>query len=556
MKKRFFSVLLCILLVVTSIYGTTVSADNDTSLNPIFTDFESLKEVVEVCSDFAESGRQVFATYSSSKPLVISENIVIPDNFYLAVDNGSDVMIINEGVTFEMEGSNSTLRTNTLIVNGTLSADFLSVSKELTVNGALHFSYMLELWDFDTLYDSNGNIPEPIRVTVNGIENIFPKYEDSIIQDCHFVNTTENIKKVINEANTKVIDNWIYYITVYDSNLVIDESLTFPANTCFETSYWEPKTITIEEGCMITLNGGKWDNSMPIINKGVIYNNNGSLILTQSDIPTSVPGVFLDEGCLKNIGNGYYLDNGTNWIYSPRNISPFDTLIGVDSSSYSIEKSGIFVTGTNYWNITHNCKHSLSDFITSVTTPKCNDKGYTTYTCEKCGESFKYNFTPATGIHTYDNKNDAYCNGCDFVRGLNVPSVPMYRMYDPNSGEHFYTGSTDERDFLVNAGWKYEGVGFNFPVAGRPVHRLYEPITGEHLYTMDEAEKAKLLSEGWNYEGVAFNSGGDNEVAQYRLHNPNSTRGAYHFTGSEEERDILISAGWEYQGIGFYSCVK
>ena len=73
---------------------------------------------------------------------------------------------------------------------------------------------------------------------------------------------------------------------------------------------------------------------------------------------------------------------------------------------------------------------------------------------------------------------------------------------------------------------------------------------------MDEAEKAKLIEEGWKYEGVAFNSGGDDEVAQYRLHNPNSTRGAYHFTGSVEERDILINAGWEYQGIGWYSCKR
>ena len=132
----------------------------------------------------------------------------------------------------------------------------------------------------------------------------------------------------------------------------------------------------------------------------------------------------------------------------------------------------------------------------------------------------------------------------------------MYRMYDKNGGEHFYTGSTEERDFLIANGWQYEGVGFNFPVAGRPVYRLYEEKTGEHLYTMDEDEKEALLAAGWNYEGVAFNSAGDDEVPQYRLHNPNATRGAYHFTGSTEERDLLISLGWEYQGIGFYSCLR
>lgn len=130
----------------------------------------------------------------------------------------------------------------------------------------------------------------------------------------------------------------------------------------------------------------------------------------------------------------------------------------------------------------------------------------------------------------------------------------MFRMYDPNSGEHFYTGSTVERDNLVAEGWNYEGVGFTFPQnSGLPVYRLYEPVYGEHLYTMDEAEKDKLIAEGWNYEGIAFNSASEYEVVQYRLHNPNENRGAYHFTGSEEERQNLIQAGWEDQGIGWYS---
>lgn len=137
------------------------------------------------------------------------------------------------------------------------------------------------------------------------------------------------------------------------------------------------------------------------------------------------------------------------------------------------------------------------------------------------------------------------------------PTWSMYRMYDPNSGEHVYTGSEIERDNLVSAGWNYEGVGFTFPMTkGLPVYRLYDPVTGEHLYTMDEGEKATLMAAGWNFEGIAFNSCPDAEVPQYRLHNPNETRGAYHFTASLEERDFLLSIGWEDQGIGFYSCWK
>lgn len=39
-------------------------------------------------------------------------------------------------------------------------------------------------------------------------------------------------------------------------------------------------------------------------------------------------------------------------------------------------------------------------------------------------------------------------------------SHAMYRLYNPNSGEHFYTGSSAERKNLVMVGWLYEGIGW------------------------------------------------------------------------------------------------
>ena len=161
--------------------------------------------------------------------------------------------------------------------------------------------------------------------------------------------------------------------------------------------------------------------------------------------------------------------------------------------------------------------------------------------------------------HAYDDGLDGTCNRCGIHRETteNRTVMHMFRMYDPNSGEHFYTGSVEERENLVAVGWNYEGVGFTFSrTTGMPVYRLYDPATGEHLYTMSEEEKAMLMAQGWNFEGIAFNSAYDTEVPQYRLHNPNASRGAYHFTASLEERDYLISLGWEYQGIGFYSSWK
>lgn len=36
----------------------------------------------------------------------------------------------------------------------------------------------------------------------------------------------------------------------------------------------------------------------------------------------------------------------------------------------------------------------------------------------------------------------------------------MHRLYNPNSGEHFYTASEVERDHLVSIGWLYEDFGW------------------------------------------------------------------------------------------------
>ena len=47
-----------------------------------------------------------------------------------------------------------------------------------------------------------------------------------------------------------------------------------------------------------------------------------------------------------------------------------------------------------------------------------------------------------------------------FVPTVTSNEVETYRVYNPNSGEHLYTKSAAERDKLVKARWKDEGVAF------------------------------------------------------------------------------------------------
>lgn len=197
------------------------------------------------------------------------------------------------------------------------------------------------------------------------------------------------------------------------------------------------------------------------------------------------------------------------------------------------------------------------DYV-SVTTPTtCIQDGVTTYTCSICQDTYTDGFQYATGQHTYQDDQDTTCDVCGNVRDLNMPTTPMYRLYNPNSGEHFYTGSVEERDNLIAATWQYEGISWNAPVTtGEPVHRLFNPNSSDHHYTMSQDEVDMLVEAGWLYEGVAWNSAAPENVPLFRLYNPNADCGSHHYTGSEEERENLVSVGWIYEGIGWFGTLK
>ena len=130
---------------------------------------------------------------------------------------------------------------------------------------------------------------------------------------------------------------------------------------------------------------------------------------------------------------------------------------------------------------------------------------------------------------------------------------PIYRLYNPNSGEHFYTLNSAEKDNLINVGWRYEGIGWNAPKSGNPVYRIYNRNAGDHHYTLSEKERDNLIKEGWEYEGIAWYSSVEKSVPLYRVYNPNCKgAGSHHYTVSKNEINNLITAGWRDEGIAWY----
>ena len=131
------------------------------------------------------------------------------------------------------------------------------------------------------------------------------------------------------------------------------------------------------------------------------------------------------------------------------------------------------------------------------------------------------------------------------VKAAEDDGIPMYRMYNPNSGEHLHTKDEGERNWLIGTGWNYEGVSFIVANEGQPVYRLYNRYSGEHHYTMDANEKSWLLTlDGWNNEGIGWYSkktGDACEVEVYRLFNPYTdvAVSSHHYTTDANEKDWL-----------------
>ena len=135
-----------------------------------------------------------------------------------------------------------------------------------------------------------------------------------------------------------------------------------------------------------------------------------------------------------------------------------------------------------------------------------------------------------------------------FVQATQIKELPLgpdhsvYRLYNPNSGDHLYTLSIDEARGCRNAGWTYEGVAWIAPKEGDPVYRLY--AEGRHIFTSNPDEKKNMILQGAADEGIAFRSSGPIEI--WRMYNPNT--GDHVLTASREEHDALSKAGWYCEG--------
>lgn len=71
------------------------------------------------------------------------------------------------------------------------------------------------------------------------------------------------------------------------------------------------------------------------------------------------------------------------------------------------------------------------------------------------------------------------------------------------AGMHTLITAIGELHILIEHGWRFEGIAFH--AGGEvPIYRMYNPNNGDHLFTAEEIERDDLELHGWSPEGVAF----------------------------------------------------
>ena len=141
-----------------------------------------------------------------------------------------------------------------------------------------------------------------------------------------------------------------------------------------------------------------------------------------------------------------------------------------------------------------------------------------------------------------------------------LSTVNLHRFFNAEKGFYFYTSNESEytaasyRAASGREGYEYEYEGERFtvlasnkdsltglPVEGvKPVYRFFNTENGEHFYTIEESEKNNIIENSSDYifEGAHFYafdspSGNSNTIPIYRMHDTQS--GAYLYTSDLDE---------------------
>ncbi|GJE40215.1 matrixin family metalloprotease [Methylobacterium persicinum] len=140
----------------------------------------------------------------------------------------------------------------------------------------------------------------------------------------------------------------------------------------------------------------------------------------------------------------------------------------------------------------------------------------------------------------------------------------VYRFYDTQTGDHFYTTSSAEKAQIQQTlpWFTYEGTPWATPTKGADttdVFRFFDTSSNAHFFTTSVSERDQIMktAPSFKYEGVAFEAYADasapGALTLERFYNTQT--GQHHFAGSAAEASGInhgaAGPGWVDEGPGF-----
>ena len=115
-------------------------------------------------------------------------------------------------------------------------------------------------------------------------------------------------------------------------------------------------------------------------------------------------------------------------VYYDGTAAQWDKVV-VEEDNYPLEKATI-----------HYIEH-IHSYKTTVTTPTCSEKGYTTHTCVSCGNSYKDSYTNALG-HNYSTGKCTRCGAAD-PNYNPAPAAPALKITTSAGKPQIYWNAVD-----------------------------------------------------------------------------------------------------------------
>jgi len=148
---------------------------------------------------------------------------------------------------------------------------------------------------------------------------------------------------------------------------------------------------------------------------------------------------------------------------------------------------------------------------------------------------------------------------------LNVTDIDrgIYRFFNVDTGTHFLSGSTVERDSVINNldAFNFEGPTFRAAdpsnATADSVFRFFNTQTGTHFFTQSTIERDSILDNlpQFSFEGEAYKGYTeqvDGSIPLYRFFNTQT--GTHFYTAAEAEKDSIIEnlPTFNFEGTAYW----